>query len=315
MRLNDSYPGSEQLDEQITLLNPIYGSICEGARVSAQDIDPQQRQMIGSSINRLTEKFNETLFLNTSARVALLGRALPIVQTMKKLADTFGLDAKVPDILPNGKFGFVSLQNNTQMGPFEIYTGFQETAKSLGDLISYKGKKRMSYFDGRCNRLQASVGELRPMPIDPSEVLEMYSPNFCRIAHLKPTGVHKLREGMAVSYIVGSEDFMSADTNPDNRCFCINGTRDNYCSLNGAIDLAPCSYYSPVVLTVSNIQPDPKITGSIKNWDPELLRSDIESLPSNEMTQLLILKRLGVPVFADLTATLFMKIIKDPTFR
>lgn len=317
MHLNESYPGIERLDERVTLLNPIYGSICAGAKESMLELDDQTKRMVVSSVNKLTERYNESLFMtNTTARAALLGRQMPIVDKMRKLATTFGLEAKVPDALPNGEFGYVALTNDTWSGPFEIYTGYQVTASSLGELISYRGKRRLTTYQGRCNRLQASVGELRPMPIDHTRLLEMFSPNFCRIIHLKPTGLHKIREGMAISYIVAPEDFMSADLNPDNRCFCTNGTYDNHCSLNGVIELAPCAFGSPLLVAVSNIGLDSKITNTIKDWDPEIIRGDVDTLgPSDDMKQILILKRIGVPLMADLTATMFMKISRDPDFR
>lgn len=279
------------------------------------DMDAQGRSMVASSINRLTELYNETLFINTTARLALLGRQVSIVEKMRKMAQTFGLGSKVPEMLPDKKFGYVALSNNTPLGPFEIYTGYQETAKSLGELISYKGKRRLSYYDGRCNRLQASVGELRPMPIDGTQKLEMFAPSFCRIVHLRPTGIHKIREGLAINYVMADEDFMSAEMNPDNRCFCINGTQDNYCSLNGALELAPCLYNSPIVITTKNIPLDRKITSSIQNWDPDLVQSELDSMPTNDSIQVMILKRMGVPFFVDITVTMFMKIIRDPQFK
>lgn len=305
-----------KLDQPIVVLNPVYVSLMEATREMAGKLDNGTALMITSSANRLAERFNETLFLNSTARISLLGRKIQMIQTARKLITTFGIDAQLPHVLDNDIFGFVSALNDTPTGPYEIYTGYQVTMPSLGDLISYQGKRRLSEYKGKCNRMQASVGELRPMPIGDDQMLEIYMPHLCRIIRLRPTGIKKLREGLAISYVHAYEDFLSADKNPDKKCFCVNGTVDNYCSLNGAIELAPCSYYSPLVLTTSNIEPDTKLTNSLADYDPELLASDVEHLPAPSKTaQLLILKRIGVPVKADLTYTLFMKVKRDTHYR
>lgn len=279
-------------------------------------LDPEVRGSAIAGVNRMAERFNETLFRITTAREALVGRRVVMVEKAKKMAETFGFALKIPEVLPTQIFGYVALQNSTLSGPFEIYTGFQATMSSLGDVISYKGKRRMTEFKGKCNRLQASAGELRPMPIGAQQNLEMFAPQFCRIIHLKPTGTRVLREGQAVSYIIAPEDFSSAKSNVDNQCFCVNGTRDDYCSLDGAIELAPCSYFSPIVVTMPHIMPDSRITDSIDEFDSELLDSNIETrAPVNKTSQLLILRRLGIPFQADITLTLFMKVIRDPSFR
>lgn len=275
------------------------------------------------------EKFNETLFLNLTARQALLGRHVPFLSKVKKMIATFGLDINLPEVLDGDIFGYLALQNNTNSGPFEIYTGYQASMPALGDLISYKGKRRGTEFQGKCNRIQTSIGELRPMPIMSDQILEIWQPQLCRILRLQPNKEKLMREGMAIAYSFAEKDFMSGLDNPDNSCYCINRTTtmsqannnnnnliDNYCSLNGALELAPCSYYSPILLTVNNIEPDQRITDSIGNWEPEMRDSQVELLKGpDKMSQFLILKRIGVPISGDITLTLFMKVVRDPSFK
>jgi len=310
------------LEEPLKLLNPVYVTLTENLRQSTGLLEPQTKQMMVSSANRLTERFNESLIIQTTARQALLGRKLELIEKARKLIETFGLDTKLPSgQLKDDTFGYLAAINGTWNGPFEIYTGFGASSGSLGELISYQGRRRLAEFSGRCNRMQASLGELRPMPLQESQMLEIFQPSFCRLLHLEPVGVRKLREGQAIGYRLAERDFLSAQNNPDNQCFCINGTGDNYCSLNGAIELAPCAYFSPILLTTSSIQLDDRITNSVANWSPELVDSSIEggqfefgSLEPNS-SQTLILKRLGVPAQVDLTLTLFMKVVRDPQFR
>lgn len=305
-----------KIDDNLTLLNAAFATIAEASRELASKGDEESNRMLFASSNRLTEKFNETLLLNITARQALLGRKLMFVQKARKMIETFGIDQKIPNIGNNDTFGYVAILNNTLFGPYEIYTGYHESMSSLGDIISYQGKRRYSEYRGKCNRLQASAGELRPMPILDGQILEMSTPGFCRTVRLAPTGWRKLREGVAISYTHHINDFKNSSYNPDNECFCVNGTADNYCSLNGALEIAPCSYYSPIVVTTSIIEPDPRITTSIADFEPELLISDIDSVPkADSQAQLLILRRIGVPVKADLTYTLFAKVIRDPKFR
>ena len=315
-QLNESY-SSDLLDQPLTMMNPLVVSIIEGMRVYSGEMDAQTRGIAGGTVNKLLERYNETLVFNLTARVALMGREIPIAEKLKRMAKAFGMDSKLPDIPTNTKFGFASLSNGTWQGPYEVYTGYQETARSLDELISYKGKRRLDYYEGKCNRLQTSAGELRPMPVDPDKQLEMFQPNFCRIVHLKPTGVHKLREGQAISYVVAPEDFLSAASNPDNRCYCTNTSQlDNHCSLDGVIELAPCSFNSPVMVTMSHIGLDPKITNTIQDFEPDMLRGDVEELASgDDEAQMVILRRVGVPIKVDITLTMFMKLIRDPSFK
>lgn len=307
---------SANLDEPLVLLNPVFASLVTGAREMIRDQDAQTKQMMLSSVARMAERFNESLFMNSTARVALLGRRLLIVEKLIKMAETFGFEVELPTVARTKQFGYVSVMNGTWDGPFEMYTGYQASMNSLGDIISYQGRKRLTEFQGKCNRLQASAGELRPMPVHENQTLEMFQPRFCRIIHLIPTGTRKLKEGLAISYELAADDFMSAQTNPDNRCFCSNKTLNSYCSLNGALEVGPCSYHSPVVVTASNIKPDERITGSVLNWDPDMLRGDMDLVPkSDDRNQILVLKRLGLPVQGDITLTLFMRITRDTTFR
>lgn len=305
-----------KIDDNLMLINAPFATMLEASRELASKADPQTKPMLFGAANRLAEKFNETLVMNMTARQALMGRKLTFVEKARKMIETFGIENKLPNVLDNDIFGYVAIQNGTQNGPYEIYTGYQASMSSLGDIISYQGKRRYTEYRGKCNRLQASAGELRPIPIIENQVLEMSVPGFCRILHLYPTGIRKLREGLAIAYTHHINDFKNHTYNRDNECFCVNGTVDNYCSLNGALELAPCSYYSPIVLTTNTIEPDPKITSSIADYEPELLISDVDSVPkADNQAQLLILKRIGVPVKGDLTYTLFGKVTRDSKFR
>ena len=294
------------------------------SRVARRNLELTQPQLSPAQGEDLHRRI-----VRTTARQALLGRPMPIIAKLAKMAETMGMNERMPEQSSSGKYGYVNLMNNTLNGPFEIYTGYQETARSLGELISYKGKRRLNYYDGKCNRMQASVGELRPMPIDAEKRLEMFQPMFCRIIHLEPTGQHKLREGVAVSYAMVADDFASAATNPDNRCFCVNSSGptsaalennrldDNHCSLDGVIDLGPCSFGAPLLLAPSSVQLDSRIINSLGNeFDPELLHGEVNEIDlADDKSQVVILKRVGLPIRADITFTLFMRLVRDPAFR
>lgn len=311
--LNESSP---DLDQPLQLLNPIYATLAENIRATSGELDKQNLQMLISSVNRLAERFNESLLTNQTAREALVGRRCLLIEKARKLASTFGFDPKIPPELNADRFGYVGLVNASWLGPFEIYTGYQISQPSLGELISFKGRRRMVEFEGRCNRLQSSAGELRPMPLKDRQVLEMFSPSLCRIVRLLPTGERKQREGQTVSYAFAADDFASAQKNPENQCFCINSTADNYCSLSGVVELAPCSYYSPIVVNMAGLELDKRITDSIANWDSELVSSELESIGKPDLScQLLLQKRVAIPIRGDITVTIFMKVQRDAQFR
>lgn len=319
IKLNDSFADSSgaPIDQPLSLLNIVYASLIAGAKENAKDMDAQTQAVLFGTVNKLAERYNETLMMKMSAREALLGRAAPIINRLRRIADTFGVEAQVPHVNPEtNMFGVVTVMNGTWQGPFEIYTGYQATASSLGDLISYQGKRRLTYFSGRCNRLQTSAGELRPIPIGSEQVLEMYQPSFCRAIHLKPVGVRKLREGLAIGYVVAPDDLLAANLNPDNRCFCVNGTSDDYCSLSGVIQLAPCVNFAPLIVALNSVPLDRKMADSIQDFDEDLLRDDVDHLThAISPAQFVVLRRLGLTIEADLTVTLFVKVERDARFR
>lgn len=323
IKLNESFAESNVgLDEPLHLINPIGTSIIGATKGNAElEPEPQTRALMISTMNKILQKYNESIVVNVTAREALTGRAAPILGRLRSMMEMFGVQGvRVPMLdLKENKFGFVMVANNTWEGPFEVYTGYQATAVRLGDLYKYRGQSRQTIYQGRCNRLKASMGELRPIPVGVEQVLEIFMPRLCRIVHLRPVGVQKQREGLAIDYIISPDDFLSADMNPDNRCYCINGTANNYCSLNGVIELGPCAHYAPILIGMNSITPDRRMTDTLQNslddYVDELMRNDVSSLPSNTTNHLLVLRRLGLTIQADMTLIMFVKIEQDSRFR
>lgn len=321
-RLNESFSESNVgLDEPLHLLNPVGATIVGATRGNAQFEEPQTQAVMYGTMNKLLIKYNESLVLNTTARQALLGRPAPILGRLRSLIDTFGVKGVRVQMLEmrDNKFGYVHVNNGSWDGPFEVYTGYQASAGHLGDLNRYEGRQRQTIYQGKCNRLKASLGELRPIPVGKNQPLEIFMPRLCRVVHLVPLGVLKQREGLAIDYIISPADLLSADANPDNRCYCVNGTANNYCSLNGIIELGPCAQHAPVLLGLSSIAPDQRVMDTVANsnddYVDELLRNDVSALPANTSNHLLVLRRLGLTIQADITMTLFIKLEQDARFR
>lgn len=316
-------PYQANLDEQLTIGNLIFAALNTGSReLTAKMGDETMRKMAVATIDKLAAKHNESLLVRLTARDALFGRQVPLLRKLAKLAETMGdsapRDARLPELPPNGLFGFASIGNGTWTGPFEVYTGYERSAPSLGDIISFDGKRRQSTYSGRCNRLQASAGELRPMPLHDNQTLEMFRPEVCRILHLNQRSRVHTPAGLAYKYQFSSSDFASASTNPDNRCYCYNSTVppfENYCSLDGVLELGPCASHAPIAIhfpTATKL--DSKITETIDNWTPELIEPSLVDLPEPSPQSeyaLLVLKRLGVPMKIDVTVSAFIKLRRD----
>lgn len=300
------------VDEPLNVLNPIVPSLIENLRNRESEMDASDIKIMFMTMSKLQEKHNETLIINSTARELLLGRKSSFLQKLSGLSKTFGEDMPLAD----GRFGYISSQNATSVGPIEIYTGYQDTVDSLGNLISYQGKQKSTVFKGRCSRIQTSVGELRPSPIASNQTLEMFRPEFGRILRLKPTGTRRLPEGNAISYVFSEDDFQSPQKDPERQCYCIQGLRDNYCSLNGALELAPVARYAPIVISLNHLELDPKITNSVEDWDAQLTDSNIDTEPQvDKSSQMLILKSLGIPIHLDFTVIFFIKVVREERIR
>lgn len=308
---NESTIGN--LDVPITVISPIFPSIVENLLFREPSLDQTESKAAFGTVEKLAEKYNETLLMNATPRMFILGTVSKFLRKMKVVVATLGEDASS---LGDGMVGLMPMLNGTLSGPFEIYTGYQATVSSLGELISFQGKQRSAVYQGKCGRIQTSIGELRPAPIELNRTLEMFRPEFGRVMHLRPTGVRRIREGTAIPYVLAEDDFRAAQDDPERQCYCINGTKDNYCSLNGALELAPVSHNAPIVMTMAHLELDPKITKGIENWDSRLIDSNIDSeIEVDKSCQFLILRSAGIPIQFDMTVVLFLKVVREPRFK
>lgn len=310
--VNETIVGAH-FDEPINAINVILPSILDAVSEKVRFMDAQQGQMLAASSLKLAERFNETLIMRTTARELLLGRKSVFLQKAAKLAQAFSDEPMAPGMRDDGLFGLITTQNNTLIGPYETYSGYGETVESLGNIISVQGKQRSPFYNGTCSKLQVSAGELRPFPLKLNQTLEMYRAEFGRIVHLKPTGFRKIKEGPAITYVFGEQDFTAPLGDPKRDCYCVNGTMDNYCSLNGVIEMGPAVNYAPLIFSTNVYDIDDKIKSSIGNWSPDLISSHVDSLPDSDITnQFLILRQLGIPIKVDLTVTIFIKVARNP---
>lgn len=308
---NESTFGKE--DTPITILNPIIPPIIENIKATMGDMDAQSLKTTYTTIGKMITKYNETLLISTTPREILLGRKSLFFKKIGILARTFGVE--IPNNL-NGTFGFIAVQNGTMTGPYEIYTGYRETVGSLGELVSYQGRQRSNIFKGKCSKIQYSLGELRPSPLKINQTLDFYRPEFGRLLHWRPTGTRRSREGLLISYIFDENDLKSPMNDPERNCYCLNTSVDNYCSLDGVLEVAPVSQFAPILVHFNHVELDPRITDSIANWDDSLTNSNIEAEQEvDKLAQFLVLKSLGLPIQLDFTVVLFMKVTREPMFK
>lgn len=272
---------SPSIDEKLMLVNPVYASMvgalkAYGFKQTAMQLSSngtngttnQQLEMIYGAANRLTEKFNESLIRPTTPREALLGRKIILLEKVRRMAETFEMKVDMPPPPANDTIGYVSSYNGTWQGPYEIWTGYKSSRTSLGDIVSWEGKKRLPWYPDKCGRLQSSAGELRPMPIKDKQKLEMFVPALCRVIQLEPVSKRMRAEGEVIKFNISPESFSNRTKNPENSCFCTKvNPKFDHCSLNGAVEVAPCFLEMPMVVTTAGIEMDPRISETIDNWD------------------------------------------------
>ncbi|KAG9510679.1 Sensory neuron membrane protein 2, partial [Fragariocoptes setiger] len=260
---------SADLDEPLYVINPLYASASGAAPILARTASADMQPMIFVSLNRVADKFNESLIMKTTPRDALLGRKVKMLSAMKKMAATFDIDSPLTKKMPpNDTVGYIHIMNGTYSGPYEVYTGYGASRDLLGEVVSFEGRTEFPWWKGHCRQLQGSAGELRPMPINSTKRLGILVPQSCRLLQLEPVEVIERIEGRTIVYRFAQDSFRSATSNPMNRCFCVDDDPKghDHCSLDGVLDLSQCSDGAPILLNMGGISIDQKIIDTFDGW-------------------------------------------------
>lgn len=214
---------SANVDEKMWLLNPIIPGILKMVRGLFLDRVPFQRlsePIVFNAINVVLDQYKERLITRSTPRTFLQGRKIVLLEELINLATRFGLQTFVPPGPPKNIFGLAFVQNET-VDVFEIWTGLSPSVDKFGDVKRYKGSPRLNVWQGRCNIINGTNGELFKPFLQEGRSLKIFLAPLCRTLTLDPVGDEPvvLSNGIrSLEYEFSPRVFMGARNNPNNKC-------------------------------------------------------------------------------------------------
>lgn len=218
----DEENSAKDLDKKFWLLNPIIPGLQGQVKSIVLDRVPFQRlsePIVFNSVNVLLDQFKERLIVKKSPRDLLMGQKVDMLEFVTNLANRFGLGSLVPPGPPNNIFGLAYVQNET-IDKMEIYTGIG-SARKFADIKSWNGKERMTAWNGGCNSMEGTNGELYKPYIQEPKPIKVFLAQLCRTFYMEPvTG--ELEDGgyeiMTYQYQLSPRLFQGVRSYPRNKC-------------------------------------------------------------------------------------------------
>lgn len=214
---------SADMDEKIWLINPIVPTAAKTARAMLINRLPFQRitePVVFNAMNLILDNYKERLIMKTTPRELLIGRQLALFSDLQALAGRFGLASLLPPGPPGNVFGLAYFQNVTA-DEMEIWTGVSPTRQKFGDVSRWRNKTRMTVWEGKCNIINGTNGELFKPFIQQGKPIKIFQAQLCRTIYLDPVGdgPTKTKSGLnALEYELTTRLYMGARNNPNNKC-------------------------------------------------------------------------------------------------
>ncbi|GBP20291.1 Scavenger receptor class B member 1 [Eumeta japonica] len=202
---------------------------------------------------------------------------------------------------PNSQMGLLLARNGTLDEVSTVYTGLRSMER-FGYIDKINGLDHLPHWKtSPCNDIRASEGSFfPPRDITKSDIVHLYDKDLCRIMPLKYRKQVYKDSIKADLYTPPSSTFENADTNPDNKCYCLNEA----CPPRGLQNISPCQYNAPVYLSFPHFY----------DAEPSLLEPFEGLNPTKEKheTYFMIQPTLGVPVEGFVRVQLNLKVDRAP---
>lgn len=211
---------SKDLDEKLWLMNPIVVSIQASVKMMVLDKVPFKsitEPIVFNSVNLLLDQFNERLVVRKSPRELLEGVKVDMLEFLMNSADRFGLKDMIPPGPANNIFG-VAYQQNETIDNQEIYTGLGETKHRIGEVISFNGKRVLTAWAGKCNKISGTNGELYKPFISGNKSIRVFLGPTCRSFDLEPVARTTLNGVEAIEFSFSQRLYQTYRTYGANDC-------------------------------------------------------------------------------------------------
>lgn len=258
-------------DVNITVINvPLLAALTQLAKLEDGSV---KRKLASKIAGRLIADKRDKILMSRPANELLFdGTRVNFMDSAKDLiSDVLGFNFESP--LPNNKFGFFYLKNNTwsrrENGELTVYTGRNDSMSDFMLIENWNDLKQLQVWPSntvagnRCNEIRGSDGSQFHPNVKRDQVLDLFSPLVCTSLHLVYKEDTQARDIPLLRFITPSELFAAPRKNPKNACYCTvtnnnnNGPssrptksaatiNDSRCYLDGLMDLSLCQRGAPI---------------------------------------------------------------------
>lgn len=223
-----------KLSDHVTNINALAVSI--GDRVE------NMGWLVKDVLNEVLELFEGKVYITKTVEELLFegykDRLLNIANYMK---------SKIPDFdigyLPE-KFGWYFKKNITETDIFNIHTG-ADNINMLGKLHSWNYTTECGIYNGECDKVRGSLGDLWPMNISAENTSSLFISDFCGAFDLTKTDNKVLNDLTGVHFLGTVQTFDNGIKYSENRCYCKNNTCEKP---SGVRDVSGC-VHGPIYLS------------------------------------------------------------------
>lgn len=164
----------------------------------------------------------------------------------------------------DGKFGWMHERNSTDDGLYTVYTGKNQMEKY--NIISrWNGNSNLSWWNGTCNMINGTNGELSPPLVQGQTTVELFNPDFCRSISLVKNETVESHGIVLQRFLATASTFKNGNDDPSNSCF---DTKRHMHS--GAMDISPCQHRLPIALSFPHFyMADPFYLSKVEGLKPD----------------------------------------------
>lgn len=213
---------------KVTLINiPLLTALTKLASLEEGTL---KRTLAAKIAARLIEDSQDKILVTKSVNEILFdGYRVDFLESVRDLiSGTFSLNFEPP--LPNNKFGFFYLKNNTwnkrENGELTVYSGRNKSMDDFMQVESWNDLRELSVWPNntvagnRCNQIRGTDGSQFHPGVKRTQVLSVFSPQVCTSLYIKYKEDTEVRGIQLFRFTTPGELFAAPKKTAKNACYC-----------------------------------------------------------------------------------------------
>lgn len=193
-----------------------------------------KRSLVARVAKRLIEDRQDKILVTKTVNEFLFdGYRVDFMESVRELiTDVFSMNFESP--LPNNKFGFFYLKNNTwtkkENGELTVFSGRNKSMSDFMQVESWNDLKMLNVWPTnteagtRCNEIHGTDGSQFQPGVKRSQVLQIFSPQVCTSLYIKYQEDTQVRGIPLFRFTTPAELFAAPKKNAKNACYCTIGS-------------------------------------------------------------------------------------------